>query len=341
MSNDIQQRLQAYYDSRFPAEPRPQIGNVVSITSEWKHEMYAFDVTRDSAQNRAREALVLRLYDGDNAHETSAREFYGMKLLHEAGYPVPRVHVLEAAGSSIGKAFVIMERIDGQQYSALIADASDAKASELRTRFCELWRRLHRLDWRRFVDYSLNYETRGPYAFVDHYLAEERATLARHSLPGFLPVVEWLQQRRDDVPCLQPAIVHLDYHANNILVRDDGSFVVIDWTGLHVSDPRIDVACTLLGVGSYGTAERRERLLREYERQAGAKLDHLAWFDVLAALWRLRLVVQLLTGDAAELGLRTDAARMAGQEKDVIKRVAELLLERTGIIVPEVERALA
>ena len=35
------------------------------------------------------------------------------------------------------------------------------------------------------------------------------------------------------VPCRHPALVHGDFHPNNILLREDGSAVVIDWAGLQ------------------------------------------------------------------------------------------------------------
>jgi aminoglycoside phosphotransferase (APT) family kinase protein len=340
MSN-MQQRLQAYYESRLPAEQAPQIENLVGITTGWEHEMYAFDLTYLAGKSRQREVLVLRIYDSDDAQEISAREFYGMRRLHEAGYPVPRVHALEPATGPIGKPFVIMERIEGQLYGTLLGTLSGDEKSALPVLFCELLVRLHRLDWRLFADYSLSYETGGAYTFVDYYLADERATLQRHSLSGFVPVVEWLQQRRDDVPCTQPSVVHRDFHINNILIRDDGSPVVIDWTGLHVSDRRVDLGWTLLGVEAWVGVERRNYLLREYERQAGTNIEHLAWFDVLAALWRLRHVVLLMSGREKKIGFHAGTRAMVEQEMNGLKRVYEILLERTSIRVPEAERLFA
>ncbi len=55
-------------------------------------------------------------------------------------------------------------------------------------------------------------------------------------------------------PCYHP--VHWDYHPGNVLLRDDSSAVVIDWTQIDVSDPRFDLAWTLLLVSSYEGAER-------------------------------------------------------------------------------------
>ena len=44
----------------------------------------------------------------------------------------------------------------------------------------------------------------------------------------------WLEKRREAVPCVRPSVVHWDFHPNNILVREDGSAVVIDWTQVYL-----------------------------------------------------------------------------------------------------------
>lgn len=341
MNDGMRRRLQAYYESRFPASEQPKVGEVNNVTGGWEHEMYAFDVERLVAADRRREALVLRIYSGDSAYERAEREFHGMKLLYDAGYPVPRVHVLERASTPVGKPFVIMESVDGQLLGRLVLDAPESKGQEFRALFIDLLVRLHSMDWRPFANYGVDYEALGPYAFADHYLVEAQDTLRHHSLPGFLPVVEWLRARRDAVPCVRPSVVHRDFHFNNILLRADGSSAVIDWTGLHVSDPRIDLAWTSLLVRTHVSVQRRDYLLQEYERRTGAKIEHLEWFEALACLWRLRDVLLVLSGRTEDLGFRAGTPTLIKQEMGAIRRVYDLLLERTAIRVPEVERLFA
>jgi aminoglycoside phosphotransferase (APT) family kinase protein len=231
MSDNMQSSLQAYYARTFPAKQGLQVRNLVSITAGWESEMYAFDVEYGPAEDRRPEALVLRLYPGDDAHAKSAHEFHSMRQLHKAGYPVPQVHILERANSPFGKPFVIMERIKGQVMGPQLSRACGGKQRKLLTLFCALFMHLHRLDWRPFVNDVARGETEGPYVFVDRDLRRVHDALAQLSLEGFLPIVEWLEERRDEVPCRQPSLVHGDFHPYNILLRDDGSAVVIDWTG--------------------------------------------------------------------------------------------------------------
>jgi len=117
--------------------------------------------------------------------------------------------------------------------------------------------------------------------------------------------------------------------------------MVIDWTQLSVSDPRFDLSWALLLVGSYEGPAWRERILREYERLSGAGVEQLEYFDVLACARRLFDVTTSLSLGAESLGMRPGAVERMRQQMDAFARVYELLLERTGIRVAEVERMLA
>jgi aminoglycoside phosphotransferase (APT) family kinase protein len=310
------------------------------ISAGWESEMYSFDVEYGPTGQRQREELILRIYPGDDAHPKSAREFHGMSQLYKAGYPVPQVLVLEREDSPFSQPFVIMERIEGQQLWPLLFDSPEEKQQELLTLFCELFVQLHALEWRPFVDDVTRYNTADPYIFVDRGLEEGRLAIADLSIPGFLPIVEWLEARRDQVPCMRPSLIHQDYHPGNVLLRDDGSAVVIDWTQLDVADSRSDLAWTLVLVSSYEGLEWRERILREYERLAGGRVEQIEYFEVGACARRVASVAASLLYGPEKLGMRPDAVAMMKREMGAIKGVYELLLERTGIRVAEVERML-
>ena len=318
-----------------------KVSELTSISEGWESEMYSFDVEYGPAGERKREELVLRIYPGDDAHAKSAREFHGMRQLYEAGYPVPQVLVLERADSPLGKPFVIMERIAGQVLWPLLFGSSGKEQQRLLTLFCDRFVQLHALDWRPFVDGADRYEMEGPHVFVDQWLDTGREFLARSPMPGFLPVVEWLEKRRDGVPCLRPSVVHLDFHPGNVLLRGDGSAVVVDWTQLAVSDPRFDLAWTLLLVGTHEDARWRDPILQEYERLARVRVEQIEYFDVVACVKRLVSVAISLSDGPERLGMRPEAVSLMKRQMGAIRKVYDLLLERTGIKVPEIEDLLA
>jgi len=343
MSDDMQSHLQAYYVCAFPARQKVQVRDVTHVSAGWESEMYSFDVEYGPTGQRQREELILRIYPGDDAQSKSAREFHGMSQLHKAGYPVPRVRVLERRNSPFGQQpFVIMERIEAQVlWPLLFGSPEGEKRQELLTLFCELFVQLHALEWRPFVDNVARYDTGDPYTFVDRALDEARPFLAHFLMPGFLPVVEWLEARREQVPCMRPSPIHQDYHPGNVLLRDDGSAVVVDWTQIDIGDSRFDLAWTLLLVSTHESAEWRDLTLQEYERLAGAQVEQIEYFDVYACAKRLFSVAASLLYGPDKLGMRPDAVTMMKRQMGAMKRVYELLLERTGIRVGEVERLLA
>jgi aminoglycoside phosphotransferase (APT) family kinase protein len=332
--------LQGYCESAFPAWQDVRVGELASISEGWESDIYSFDLEHGA---RAREGLILRIYPGDDAREKSAREFQGMRRLHQAGYPVPEVLVLERDRSPFGKPFVIMERIEGRMLWPVMFDPSVAgeMQRELLTLFCELFVQLHALDWRPFVDADEQARYGNPYTFVDRLLDQFRSVLARSPVPGFAPVMAWLEERRDGVPCSRPAVVHLDFHPGNVLLRDDGSAAVVDWTQVDVADLRLDLAWMLLLIGIYEGAEWRTHVLAEYERLAGSAVEGLAYFDVLACVKRLGSVVISLLEGPEKMGMRPEAVAMMRQQMGPLGSVYDLLVERTGIKVSEIEDLLA
>jgi aminoglycoside phosphotransferase (APT) family kinase protein len=342
MSDDMQDRLQAYCERAFPAWQDVRVGELVSVSEGWESDIYSFDLVHGPGATREREGLILRIYPGDDARHKSVHEFRGMRQLRQVGYPVPQVLVLEHEDIPFGKPFVIMERIEGQTLWPVMFGPSvgGSRQRELLTLFCELFVQLHALDWRPFADVDELAHCENPYTFVDHWLDRFRDFQARFSAPGFVSTLRWLEERRDGVPCSRPAVVHLDFHPANVLLRDDGSASVIDWTQVSVSDPRLDLAWTLLLIGTYAGAEWRPHVLEEYERLAGTPVEGLAYFDVMACVKRLGSVVVSLLAGPEKMGMRPGAEAMMRQQMGPLGRVYDLLVERTGIRVPEIEDLL-
>jgi aminoglycoside phosphotransferase (APT) family kinase protein len=278
---------------------------------------------------------VLRVYLGDDGDFKSAHEFRSMSQLRQAGYPVPKVLLLETENSPLGSPFIIMERIDGQVMGSVLFGAPEKQQRELLTLFCELFIRLHRLDWRPFVAGD---EIQEPFFLVDRWLSRARDGLARFGQAGLLPIVEWLERRREALPCRRPSPVHQDFHPENVLLQADGSPVVIDWTAFDVSDSRFDLAWTLVLAHSYLGVEWRNRILQEYERVAEARVEQIELFEVFACGRRLFDISVSLAEGAEKLGMRPGAVAMMRQQMGEAERVYELLVARTGIRIAELER---
>jgi len=347
LDENLQDALQSYLTGALPDRQGLQIRDLTRINAGWESDVYAFTAEHGPAGARQGEGLILRMYPGNDAYDKSAREFQCMHQLAQLGYPVPRVHLLERERSPFGQPFVIMERVEGQVLWPLLSRSSGEQQQRLLTLFCQLFVQLHSLPWqpfdsaqgRPFAGEDARTHTDDPYAVVAGTLDKWRPYVTGFPLPGFLPVWEWLEARGREVVCPRPAPVHWDFHPENVLVRTDGSAVVIDWTGFDVSDPRFDLAWTLLLITAYEGPHWREPILREYERLAGGGVERLEFFDVAACFRRLFSIAVSLSAGAESLGMRPGAEHKMKQAEP-IRRIYDLLLERTGIRVPEVERLL-
>jgi aminoglycoside phosphotransferase (APT) family kinase protein len=342
-ANDtMQQRLQAYCVRAFPGRQRVRIENLARIGAGWETEIHSFDIGYQVEAQVRREGLIVRLYPGKGESAKAAHEFRSMRLLYDSGYPVPRVLALEGDSSPLGRPFILMERIDGESMWPLLMSSTGGQQRRYLALFCELFVRLHRLDWRPFVRDAARYELDRPtYAFVDAWLDEARAAVVQFPLPGFGRLLDWLQERRDLLPCPEPSVVHWDFHPYNILLCADGSPAVIDWAGLRVTDARFDLAWTLLLTTSYAGVEWRDSILHEYERLARAKVEQIELFEAFACARRLFDVTASLLEGSEQLGMRPEAVAMMQQQREPLKRVYDLLQARTGLRVAAVETVLA
>ena len=324
----------------FPERRDVAVQALAAIRGGWESDLWAFDLEHGPPGARERDGLVLRVFPGDAVEVKAETEFDAMRKLHRAGYPVPRVFVLGREGSRLGRPFIVMERIEGRAMWPVWTEAPAAARPSLLDLFCGLFVCLHRLDWRDVAGDPGAGGGGDPHAFVDGWIREARNRLAGSPYEGFLPLVEWVAQRRDGLACPRPAPVHNDFHPNNLLIRPDGSGVVIDWTGFHVSDPRFDLGWTMSLVSSYEGPAVRDAFLRGYERHAGAPVDSIECFEAIGCGRRLFDIVVSLSEGAERMGMRPEAVAAMRQQAGPTGLVYDRLRAITGLRLTPVERAL-
>jgi len=332
--------LQTYLERALPDKEGIRVRDLAKLTSGWESEMFAFDLEYGLPGKRQRWELILRLYPGDDAHAKSAHEFHALHNLQRTGYPAPGVLLLERQNSPFGAPFIIEQRIAGREMWQLLLDSSERDQQSLIAQFCELFVRLHRLDWRVFVDDERCCEALDPFLFVDRWIVLAHQALERYPSQGFRAALAWLERRRIELPCPAPSPVHLDFHPGNVLLRADGSAVVIDWTAFDVSDARFDLAWTLILAHAYLGEGWRQRLLNEYERLWGSKVEQIEVFEVFACLRRLFDAAVSLSQGAEKQGMRPGAVEQMRQQMGAYQRVYDLLHDRSGLRIAEIERLL-
>ncbi len=202
----MQQQIQTYYQTIFPDKQNLQVSEPERIAGGWETEIFSFDIDYTLTAEPIHESISMRMFPNHNAQEKSAKEFDAMRQIYDVGYPVPQVYHLELENSPWGKPFILMERIEGEILWPQLDDSDEEKQQALMTQFCDLLVQLHQLDWQPFADTTRDYLTNG-YQFIDAILDEGAAQISHLGLPGFLPFIGWLQERREAMICESPSLI--------------------------------------------------------------------------------------------------------------------------------------
>jgi aminoglycoside phosphotransferase (APT) family kinase protein len=253
--------------------------------------IYGFELDDPPAGSSGR--LVLRVMP----NASSARiETIVHRSVVEQGYPTPRV-LLDGFDEGLGGAFIVMERVEGAQLleglrlgGALLSLPKILRRIARQLSVASV--RLHDLDPQpvrvALEEAGIDPDTLGPQA----RLGEIRA-VARTTSVGLDGVLAWLENRR---PPFTPAVVcHGDIHPFNMLVGDDDSFNLLDWTNGCLCRREYDVGCTaaLLHCAPIAVPRLAEGALRAvtgslahrfvdmYRKLAPINLDVVEWFETL------------------------------------------------------------
>ena len=325
--NGQKQILEHYIKEKFRDLEALSITSLEKLPDGWESDNYLLTAEYGGIP-RGRVSWVWRIYSGVGSQAKAAWEYKSMESLHGAGYPVPRVFLLETEHSPVDRPFIIMEYIQSKMMWELLDNASADKQEQLIDQFCQLFVQLHELDWKKF-DETLR--GNNPFFFIDRWLDEARRMLQNFTEVDGAPFLEWVSSRRDLLACVRPSPAHQDFHPGNILVKADESAIVIDWTNFAVTDARFDLAWTLVLAHAHGRPGLRDQILQGYQRQAGKPVEQIEAFEAIACARRLLDLTVSLTQGAERMGMSAKATQAIRSSMEAHRRVHCLFIERTGL----------
>lgn len=328
----IEERLTDYLRSLTAAV---EVSSLVQLTGGWEADIYAFDVSPPLSNGLDR--LVLRMYSGSEAGHKASREFSGIGLLANCGYPVPQVVSCDSEGAALGRPFLVMQQIEGTLLGDAMIDGGTLHEVPSLD-FVRLMVDLHELDWRPFAEPLTGESNPETLQRARRLLEGWRSNLT--DLPGFVAPADWLLAGLDRIAPETPAVIHGDFHPWNVLVERSGRLKVIDWTGIEVLDRRYDLAWSLLLAGAYLGDAPRQQLEDLYRSVAPRPVSDLVYFDALAATMRLHHMAVSLMSSPEEVGMLAGTAAAMREQVTAYRWIADLLADRTGLVIPEVEALL-
>lgn len=334
MSSELQANLRGYLHTKFDFYELVEVPKFELISSNSESSVYAFDMRYKDKGTVHTDKLILKVFTDDMyGKDRTLKERHALKQLFHRGYPVPRPIASEIEPVHLGMPFIIMERVPGQLLGDALAVVSGDEQRELIERFVGPLADLHTMKWQVLAD---NLIVKDEYTLIKRELYNLKTMAAEYE--SLQPVLQWLNDRREDVPCLRPSITHGDYHPWNVLLTDDDKLSVIDW-GWHISDPRYDVGWTLTTLARDGLMTLRESVLEAYEKLTEHAVDQLTYFEVLTNLRWLLNILGALKSQAPYLNGTAASARDALTIP--VKRTLEMLTKDTGLELPTADQLLS
>ncbi len=345
---EVERRLSAYL-----GVPLARFG---VLASGW--ETAVFEFTLPSLCEKLRgisegTPLVLRCYEGSEAVTKSRREYRTMSVLAEAGYPVPGPLSFEADTKALGVPFLIMERVAGVPLFATCSFASAFKNFSLGfTAFVAAQVRLHRmaanrLSFEGLQRAHLSRRSGEGASLLERILDVIADRIEDGPLPGLREAHHALQEQAGRFREAPDAIVHLDYHPQNVIVSGLRVKGVIDWVSADRGDRHLCAATTSIILAT--SAMDHPRWMRDnaignslralfnalyvplYHAMAPMELARFRYCQGVAALQRLSMFGMMVARGPEAVGFRPEA--IANVTPGVVRLLSRYTARKTGIPV--------
>jgi aminoglycoside phosphotransferase (APT) family kinase protein len=179
---------------------------------------------------------------------------------------------------------------------------------------------------------------------LDRLLGIIAERVASGPLPGLADALASLRERADRYRLAPGAIVHMDYHPQNVIVRGIRVTGVIDWVSADHGDRHLDAATTSAILAT--SAMDRPRWMRDnrvgnslralfaalyfpaYHALAPMDLDRFRYCQAVAALFRLSTFGMMRTRGPASVGFHPVA--IANVTPDVLRLLSRYASRKSG-----------
>ena len=326
------------------------------LASGWETTVFEFSPARRTPrlpEVAAGQRLVLRCYEGPRADDKGHRESRTLAALAAAGYPVPQPYLYEPDPAPLGTPFLVMERVAGGPLFGTRSFPQAFKTFALGLiGFVRAQTRLHRLraDTPGLRDFAV---ACGPAnvppdaSLLERVLGVIAERIEDGPLPGLRDALTSLRARADRFRDAPAAVVHMDYHPQNVIVRGVRVTGVIDWVSADRGDRHLCVATTAVILAS--SAMDYPRWMRDnaagnslralftalyiplYQTLAPMDWERFRYCQAVAALQRLAMFGIMRARGPAAAGFRPEA--IANVTPGVIRLLARYTARKAGLPV--------
>ena len=337
MAEDYLRRLTDWFRLQLPDAEAMSVQGLESIEFGYSAEMLSMTIAyREQGADQSIDVVVrlrppvpgiLEPYD-------LPRQFAILRGLEGTSVKTPRALWLEETGDVLGRAFYVMERLDGVVYEQNIPPELDADPERIRRMsesMIEQLAAIHLVDLATTgldaLPAGVGYLDRE----LDHWAGEMRR-VASGPLPGLERLLAELRKRQPDQ---SPAVtlVHGDPKCGNFAFVGDEVNAVFDWELAQLGDPLADIGwAELLWMSPASFTSRPSSLnvnefVARYEAITGIPVRNREWYRAFQAY---KMAVILLVGVMVfDVGASDDLrlANMSG----AVPMLTQMALQEFGI----------
>lgn len=271
--------LQEYLRRRFPQSADLTVTRFVSLAGGFSKKTILFE-TEDAAHGqrsmviRAEQPIRLLCIAGSDV----AREYHMIQLMARLGMPIAEPLWLEEDRASLGRRFIVSRRADGETYGGNFGSHNTLRPALLDSIFANfvklhnlrvepddpLTRRSHLEEWLPFktAEECTHY-------LVNKYLIRMIEESQAEESPQLLRALTWLQRNVPEVD-EPPAVLHIDFALNNLIIKNEAVTAVLDWETSRLGDPAEDIIWTQQNLAAHIPMPE---FLRRYEAGTGRKVS--------------------------------------------------------------------
>ena len=233
--NELANELQEYLSKRR--------NNESIIVEEFKRLGFGFEtkkytfteIIKVDSEEIARK-YVLRMFPDNYGGYGAKNEFTIMDRLYKEGFPVPRVILYEEDKSILGEPFLMMEFIENKMLFSYVVNAPPDQQEFWIKKFADVLVQLHQIDWKEIVTDRAPKNLDDPFFATDVYIDDWNLFIEKYGASQYKETLDWLKKERNNYPVKRLGFIHRDFHFANVLVRENDSLYVVDWTASNVSD---------------------------------------------------------------------------------------------------------
>ncbi len=302
---------------------------------------YRLDTPAGSYVMRSKPGPVAKLLPSAHAIE---REFRVMRALAGQGIPVPRVLLLVEDESVIGRAFYVMQHVEGRIFwEQSLPDLAPTERSALYDEMNRVLAKLHTVNVEQagLADYGRagNYFERQIGRWSKQYRASETGTV-----DAMDRLIDWLPQHIP--PGDETAVVHGDYRMDNLIFDpvEPRVIAVLDWELSTLGHPLADFSyhCMSwhiapgsfrgiagLDLAALGIPSEDEYVARYVQRTGRAPIAAPVWNFCLAYnLFRIAAILQGVYKRSTEGLASSDDAHQHGRNARMLAELGWTYAQR-------------